>query len=73
MLGTLLTPLMLATTPATFDMPTLNYDHSSQLSNGAIYASGTLNSNTFNGTQTYAPNGRPSDADGDTDIDPING
>jgi len=68
----LLTPLMLTTQPVSFpDVSQATYDHGSQR---VISEAGNENKQTaqyrttsFNGTQTYAMNGRPNDADNDTD------
>jgi hypothetical protein len=46
----------------TIVVPEGNYDHGSQVS---TYKAGTKLAMTFNGSQTYAPNGRPNDADND--------
>lgn len=59
----LLTPLMLVTAPVRIDMPEGVYNHATQTN---AYADGqTTPSLTFAGTQTFAPNGRPSDNDND--------
>lgn len=69
MLIELLTPLMLASTPATI---TLNenvvYSHEAQSQvgeNGPI--SQNMKTFTYNGTQTYDYKGRPNDSDNDSD------
>ncbi|MDR3558759.1 MAG: hypothetical protein P4L61_04475 [Candidatus Pacebacteria bacterium] len=69
MLVELLTPFMLVTSPATFPpLPPARYDHHSQrlISEGEKTKT-AYNTFTSNGTQTYAYNGRPSDADNDQD------
>lgn len=50
----LITPLVLATTPATIQVEPPNYDHKTQLSQPAevIKVAGYTNANTWNGTQT---------------------
>jgi hypothetical protein len=64
MLIELITPLMLATSPMSIDVPKSTYDQGSQVS---IYNTKTAQYRppTFNGTQTYRYDGRPSDADND--------
>lgn len=64
MLIELITPLMLATAPMSIDVPKYKYDHGSQVS---IYNTKTAQyrPTTFNGTQTYRFDGRPSDSDND--------
>ncbi len=70
MLIELLTPLMLASAPATVPPTTidLKYDHALQRSvgnnKGLQLAYSTF---TANGTQTYGYNGRPTDSDSDSD------
>jgi hypothetical protein len=62
MLIELLTPLMLATAPVRIDIPESTYTHANQVNERT---EGTSTQFTFNGTQTFAPNGRPSDNDSD--------
>jgi putative ATP-grasp target RiPP len=70
MLIELLTPLMLASAPATVPQTTadLKYDHALQRSvgnnKGLQLAWSTM---TASGTQTYGVNGRPFDSDNDSD------
>jgi hypothetical protein len=71
MLVELLTPFMLATAPATIDLNTVaTYSHDTQSSAVAgdgfdpIAQSQTM---TWNGTQTFDWQGKPSDSDGDKD------
>ena len=68
MLIELLTPLMLATAPATIDVPPTTYSHAEQGSSEptAQYRTSTF---TANGTQTFDWNGRPNDSDSDRDED----
>ena len=68
MLIELLTPLMLATAPATISLPeTLTYDHTIQAQVGADPEI-SYSTSTLSGTQTYDYNGKPRDADNDSDI-----
>lgn len=60
----LLTPLMLATAPMRIDVAAPIYDHQTQ-KNISVAGWTTPKSLTFNGTQTFDYNGRPSDADND--------
>jgi hypothetical protein len=64
MLIELITPLMLATSPMSIDVPKSTYDHGSQVS---IYNTKTAQYRppTFNGTQTFNGQGHPMDADND--------
>jgi hypothetical protein len=62
MLLELVTPLMIATAPITIDVPKCAYDHAAQVT---TYQDGYKVAITFNGTQTYASNGRPFDNDSD--------
>ena len=67
MLIELLTPLMLATAPATFSMPeTLTYSHSIQ---SQVGDNGETSYTTYTsgGTQTFGVDGKPWDNDNDTD------
>jgi hypothetical protein len=57
----LITPLMLATAPIAINVPESKYDHSAQVS---VHKNLKLAA-TFSGTQTYAANGKPFDADND--------
>lgn len=67
MLIELLTPLMLATAPATITLPeTLTYDHNIQAQVGEA-GEVSYSTSTQYGTQTYDYNGKPRDADNDTD------
>jgi hypothetical protein len=61
MLIELITPLMLATSPMTIDVPDAKYDHSAQVS---VQKNLKL-AMTMSGTQTYNINGRPVDNDND--------
>jgi hypothetical protein len=68
MLIELLTPLILATTPASITLSEKAiYSHEVQ---SQVGEDGTTSYKTYtsNGTQTYDGNGRPSDADSDTDV-----
>jgi hypothetical protein len=68
MLVELLTPFMLVTSPATFPpLPPAHYDHQSQRVIPEGKKMQLANTFSANGTQTYAYNGRPSDADNDQD------
>jgi hypothetical protein len=61
MLIELITPLMLATSPMSIDVPDSKYDHGAQVSvqkNLKIAV-------TMSGTQTFDVNGKPRDADND--------
>lgn len=63
----LLTPLMLATSPLTVPQPTvqpLTYSHSEQATTQVAQKVPTF---TTNGTQTFDWQGKPNDADNDTD------
>jgi hypothetical protein len=63
MLIELVTPLMIATAPIAIDVPKGAYDHAAQVTK---YQDGyKMAFPTFNGTQTFAANGRPFDADND--------
>lgn len=72
MIVELLTPLMLTTVPVTLSetAPTV-YDHKAQrtiVEKGSEYKqTAQYRTTSYNGTQTYAYNGRPNDADNDTD------
>ena len=69
MLIELITPMILATAPVTLDVVPTTYDHVTQQ---AVAPDGQLigtNTSTFNGTQTFDFQGRPSDSDGDRDQD----
>jgi hypothetical protein len=64
MLVELITPLILATAPATVIVPeTSAYNHGTQMV--AMNSSKDVLSLTINGTQTYGGDGRPRDADSD--------
>jgi hypothetical protein len=72
MLIELVTPLMLTTMPVKLsEPPNTIYDHASQksiLEKGSEFQQMAQSRTTsFNGTQTYASNGRPNDADSDRD------
>ena len=66
----ILTPLMLATSPVTFEpaAPSV-YDHSVQrvIPSEPHVQTTQYRTYTASGTQTYAYNGRPNDSDNDTD------
>lgn len=67
MLIELLTPLLLASTPAQITLSeNVTYSHQVQ---SQVGDDGTTSYKTYtsNGTQTYDFNGRPNDADSDTD------
>jgi putative ATP-grasp target RiPP len=68
----LLTPLLLASAPASIQAEDLKYDHEAQMNVNAegVYAN-TMGSTTWNGTQTYDYAGNPNDSDNDTDADPF--
>lgn len=67
MLIELLTPLMIATAPATFTLPeSLTYDHATQTQVG-VSGEVSFSTSTYNGTQTYDFQGKPRDADNDSD------
>ena len=58
-----ITPLMLATAPIAIPLPAdIGYDHQVQVSN---QAEKLAQRTTWNGTQTYNYQGRPSDNDND--------
>ena len=64
MLIELITPLVLATSPMAIIIPeTANYSHGTQMV--ALNGAKDVLSITWNGTQTYGPQGRPSDSDND--------
>jgi hypothetical protein len=68
MLIELLTPLILATTPASITLSeNVTYSHQVQ---SQVGEDGTTSYKTYtsNRTQTYDFNGRPSDSDSDTDV-----
>ena len=69
----LLTPLLLAKAPVSVQADQISYSHEVQQSQnaGSTNAVNTLNSTTFNGTQTYDPSGQPFDSDNDSDADPF--
>ena len=72
MVISLLTPLMLAVTPVSLtDIAPSVYDHGSQrtiVKKGAEHnQTAQYRTTSYNGTQTYAYNGRPMDADNDSD------
>jgi hypothetical protein len=63
-----LTPLMLATTPATVKLDEdVRYSHEQQMSVGKVDLAFRISTFTANGTQTFDYNGRPWDADSDND------
>jgi len=69
----LLTPLVLAVNPVTVDASkAIEYDHETQVVSAEEGVDGyqTMTSTTFNGTQTYGYDGKPSDNDNDSDADP---
>jgi hypothetical protein len=62
----LLTPLLLTAEPVRLEVPDMTYNHSTQTSTvRAGVDNRTKLALTMNGTQTYAFNGRPYDADND--------
>ena len=70
----LITPLMLATAAPTFDIQTPVYSHATQTTAGATLAQYRTiqtmlcaTTTTFNGTQTFNFQGKPSDSDSDSD------
>jgi len=70
----LVTPLSLATPAITIDVKdfqTEQYDHARQAAGmGSNVQIASVASQTFNGTATHAYDGKPNDADNDTDTDP---
>jgi hypothetical protein len=68
MLIELITPLMLATAPATIEVPPTTYSHAAQ---GSMEPTGQFRTSTMtaNGTQTFDYKGKPWDADSDSDQD----
>jgi len=58
----LITPLMLATSPMTLLVEPNQYNHAQQISKSVNVEPLGI---TWNATQTFAPNGRPSDSDSD--------
>jgi hypothetical protein len=64
----LITPLLIATAPITLDVVDPSYDHATQVSS-TIAQVRTMNTTTFNGTQTYDYQGKPRDSDSDSDAD----
>jgi hypothetical protein len=65
--ATLLTPLVLSTTPATLSVALPSYDHASQ--GVEVVAQMATSQSTYNGTQTFDVNGKPWDADNDSNRD----
>jgi hypothetical protein len=74
MLIELLTPFVLATTPASVTLPEgTRYDHETQMTVFTEEAEGTsqrIRTVTYNGTRTYDNQGRPFDNDADADEGP---
>jgi len=66
--ATLITPLVLATTPATIDVKVPTYNHLTQGAEVVQVAAGTSRQTSM-GTQTFDVNGRPRDSDHDTQND----
>jgi len=60
----LLSPMLLGSAPATIKLPEMKYDHSIQQS-VVKNPRDIKTAMTFSGTQTFAPNGQPRDADND--------
>ncbi|MBI1180821.1 MAG: hypothetical protein GC201_09705 [Alphaproteobacteria bacterium] len=58
----LLTPMLLASSPAQVTLPDIKYDHTTQVQVGKSEAAAMP---TFSGTQTFMPNGKPFDSDND--------
>jgi hypothetical protein len=68
MLLEILTPLMLASTPATLEViEDVRYSHEQQMSIGKIELAQRMSTYTMNGTQTFDFQGRPYDSDMDND------
>ena len=65
----LITPLMLLSNPVSSETITPSYSHATQATVVMGQGAGVNSYKTYtsNGTQTYSYNGRPSDADGDSD------
>lgn len=66
----LITPLMLATAAPAFTFQAPVYSHATQTTLGSTLASNTnlcTFTSTFNGTQTFGYDGKPSDSDSDRD------
>jgi hypothetical protein len=66
----LITPLMLATAAPAFTFEAPVYSHAAQTSVGATLAGYTgfcSRTSTFNGTQTFGYDGKPTDSDSDSD------
>lgn len=70
MLLEFITPLLIASAPITIDVVTPSYDHATQVS-ASEEQSKTMSTTTFNGTQTFDFQGKPWDADNDSDADPF--
>jgi hypothetical protein len=66
---TLLTPLILATTPVIISVQSVPYSHFSQGVEIAQLNTGESSVTTYNGTQTFDAQGRPRDADNDSQRD----
>jgi hypothetical protein len=62
----LLTPMLLASDPTIINLPEMIYDHAKQMSviPGQVQEA-QIRMTTWNGTQTFNFQGRPSDADND--------
>ncbi len=68
MLLELLTPLMLASTPATINLSeNVTYSHEAQSQVGENGPISQYKTFTANGTQTYDYKGKPNDSDNDSD------
>jgi len=69
LLAPLLTPLMLMTAPITAEPVQHSYNHTVQTSSAFMDGEDgyCFSTSTFNGTQTFAYDGTPTDSDSDTD------
>jgi putative ATP-grasp target RiPP len=69
----LITPFLLSMFPVSVSNIDVDYDHEKQLNvlGDGTEMSSTLNSTTWNGTQTFDFNGNPNDSDNDSDADPF--
>lgn len=66
MIAELITPLLIATTPAQIHLPApIVYSHEQQTNISTKGEELAYRQPTFNGTQTFDWNGRPSDNDSD--------
>ena len=64
----LITPLLIAAAPITLDVVDPSYDHATQVS-ATVAQVKTMSTSTYNGTQTFDSQGKPRDADSDSDAD----